>query len=73
MSDPGFIPIDRIDARGDIREHLTSPGSLDEDGDARAFARALCGATLCGVELQWPAGNRKCKRCEKLAAQRGRR
>ncbi|MCJ7597367.1 MAG: hypothetical protein MUO41_01820, partial [Methyloceanibacter sp.] len=46
--------IDRIDDRGDIREHLTRD-------DRR---------TICGIEIgqrQPPCGNRPCKRCEKIA------
>ena len=47
--------IDRIDDRGDIREHQTRDGHR----------------TICGIEIgmrQPPCGNRPCKRCEKIAA-----
>ena len=46
--------IDRIDDRGDIREHWTRDGVR----------------TICGIEIgmrQLPCGNRACKRCEKIA------
>ena len=62
LSDPGrpvrpvqqMTKIDRIDDRGDIREHLTRD-------DRR---------TICGIEIgmrQPACGNRPCKRCEKIA------
>jgi len=47
---PRMTKIDRIDDRGDIREHLTRDGRH----------------TICGIEIgMWqPAcGNRLCKRC----------
>ena len=47
--------IDRIDDKGNIREHLTRDGSH----------------TICGIEIgqrQAPYGNATCKRCEKIAA-----
>lgn len=47
--------IDRIDRNGNIREHLTFGGDV----------------TLCGVRLgmtQGPAGNARCRNCEKWAA-----
>jgi hypothetical protein len=47
--------IDRIDDRGDLREHRTRDGHR----------------TICGIEIgmrQPPCGNRPCKRCEKIAA-----
>ena len=47
--------IDRIDDRGDIREHFTRDGHH----------------TICGIEIgmrQPACGNRPCKRCEKIAA-----
>ena len=47
--------IDRIDNRGDIREHLTRDGRL----------------TICGLAIEMsqpPCGNRSCKRCEKIIA-----
>jgi len=47
--------IDRIDDRGNIREHLTR--------DQRR--------TICGIEIgyrQDPCGNATCRRCEKIAA-----
>ena len=47
--------IDRIDNRGDIREHLTRDGRL----------------TICGIEIdmwQVPCGNAPCRRCEKIVA-----
>lgn len=47
--------IDRIDDKGDIREHFTRDGRR----------------TICGIEIgyrQPPCGNRPCKRCEKIAA-----
>jgi hypothetical protein len=46
--------VDRIDDRGDIREHLTRDGRR----------------TICGIEIgqrQAPCGNRPCKHCEKIA------
>lgn len=49
--------IDRIDGAGNIREHRVR---VD---DARR--------TVCGLEVhdsQAPCGNRKCQRCEQLAA-----
>lgn len=49
------VPIDRIDGRGDIREHLVG----------------VAGRTLCGrpiVAAQEPAGAPRCKRCRSLAA-----
>lgn len=47
--------IDRIDVRGNIREHLTLNG-----------VKTLCGLAL---ELTQPAcGNGLCKRCENLRA-----
>ena len=56
LFDPtGPTKIDRIDDRGDIREHLTRDGRR----------------TICGIEIgmrQPPCGNRSCKRCEKIAA-----
>ena len=47
--------IDRIDSRGDIREHFTRDGRR----------------TICGLWIdvsQTPCGNRPCKRCEKNVA-----
>jgi hypothetical protein len=49
--------VDRIDNRGDIREHLTRDGS-----------RTLCGLTLGRGYTQNACGNRECRRCEKIAA-----
>jgi len=52
---PRMTKIDRIDDRGDIREHLTRDGLR----------------TICGIEIgqrQPACGNRLCKRCEKIAA-----
>ena len=49
--------IDRIDDRGDIREHWTLDGRR----------------TICGIEIgmrQPACGNRPCKRCEKIAMRR---
>lgn len=47
--------IDRIDDRGDIREHWTLDGH-----------RTICGIA---IGIRQPAcGNRPCKRCEKIAA-----
>ncbi len=46
--------IDRIDDRGDIREHWTRNGHR----------------TICGIEIgmrQTACGNRACKRCKKIA------
>lgn len=46
--------IDRIDDRGDIREHWTHDGHR----------------TICGIEIgmkQPACGNRPCKRCKKIA------
>ena len=54
---PDVTRIDRIDDRGDIREHLTRDGVR----------------TICGVEIgmrQSPCGNRACRRCEKIATRR---
>ncbi len=47
--------IDRIDDRGDIREHWTRDGR-----------RTLCGIPIGG--RQSPCGNRPCRRCEKIVA-----
>lgn len=47
--------IDRIDDKGNIREHLTRDGQR----------------TICGLEIgqrQPPCGNAPCCRCEKIAA-----
>lgn len=47
--------IDRIDERGNIREHFTRDGRH----------------TICGIEIgmrQQPCGNAPCKRCEKIVA-----
>jgi hypothetical protein len=47
--------VDRIDDRGNIREHLTRDGHR----------------TICGIEIgqrQLPCGNATCRRCEKIAA-----
>lgn len=52
---PPMTKVDRIDDRGNIREHFTRDGLR----------------TICGVEIgrrQPPCGNRPCKRCEKIAA-----
>ncbi len=50
--------IDRIDNKGDIREHLTRDGR-----------RTICGLSISGfARTQPPCGNRSCKRCEKIAA-----
>lgn len=49
--------IDRIDDKGDIREHWTLDGRR----------------TICGIGIgyrQPPCGNRPCKRCAKIFAQR---
>jgi hypothetical protein len=50
----GFVePVDRVDSRGNLREHLTSTGEK----------------TLCGLDLyatQKPAGNAPCRRCVQL-------
>ena len=46
--------VDRIDDRGNIREHLTRDGQR----------------TICGIEIgqrQPPCGNATCRRCEKIA------
>ena len=62
-SDPGssarpsheMTKIDRIDDRGNIREHLTRDGIR----------------TICGIEIgmrQVPCDNAPCKRCEKIVA-----
>jgi hypothetical protein len=48
--------IDRIDGRGNIREHITADGQ-----------RALCGALL-GGPTQEAAGNAKCGSCAKMVA-----
>lgn len=51
----GTTKIDRIDCRGDIREHRTHDGKR----------------TICGLAIdmrQPPCGNRSCKRCEKIIA-----
>jgi hypothetical protein len=47
--------IDRIDNRGDIREHFTRDG-----------AKTICGLALSCT--QSPADNRPCKRCERIVA-----
>ena len=50
-----FQRVDRIDDRGNIREHLTRDGIR----------------TICGIEIglrQTPCGNASCKRCEKIVA-----
>ncbi len=47
--------IDRIDDRGNIREHFTRDGVR----------------TICGIEIgyrQAPCGNGPCRRCGKIAA-----
>lgn len=47
--------VDRIDNRGNIREHWTCDGRR----------------TLCGIEIggrQDPCGNATCTRCEKIVA-----
>lgn len=47
--------VDRIDTKGNIREHLTRDGHR----------------TICGVKIgqrQTPCGNAPCTRCEKIAA-----
>jgi hypothetical protein len=46
--------MDRIDDKGDIREHLTRDGRR----------------TICGIEIgmrQSACGNRPCKRCQRIA------
>lgn len=46
--------VDRIDDKGNIREHLTREGVR----------------TICGIEIgrrQTPCGNAPCRRCEKIA------
>lgn len=48
--------IDRVDERGDIREHFISPKAED---------RTLCGLSL--PPIQPPLGNGLCKRCRVLA------
>lgn len=50
--------IDRIDERGDIREHWTTDD-----------VRTICGVQI-GGNRQEPAGNRECKRCLRVGAQR---
>ena len=48
-----LMKIDRIDDRGDIREHWTCDGHR----------------TLCGIQIggrQSPCGNRPCKRCQRV-------
>lgn len=63
LSDPATLvrlvlqmtKVDRIDDRGNIREHLTRDGQR----------------TICGIEIgqrQLPCGNATCRRCEKIAA-----
>ena len=50
-----IVRVDRIDNRGDIREHLTRDGKR----------------TICGIEIgmrQMPCGNATCRRCEKILA-----
>ena len=49
------MKIDRIDRRGDIREH-----------DTRDGVKTVCGLAL-GM-TQTAGGNRPCLRCEKIAA-----
>lgn len=49
-----MVKVDRIDDKGNIREHLTLDGSR----------------TICGIEIgyrQTPCGNATCRRCEKIA------
>ena len=47
--------IDRVDTKGNLREHLTGDGE-----------RTLCGLLL--RETQKPAGNAVCRRCQQLVA-----
>lgn len=47
--------VDRIDNRGNIREHLTRDGR-----------RTICGIAI--GQRQLPCGNATCGRCEKIAA-----
>ncbi len=52
---PQMTKVDRIDDKGNIREHLTRDGQR----------------TICGIEIgqrQTPCGNATCRRCEKIAA-----
>ena len=51
------MKIDRIDNKGDIREHSTLTGT-----------RTLCGLALSRGWTQPALGNRPCKRCEKITA-----
>ncbi len=57
-----MIAIDRNDAKGNLREHLT-PAEGPRD-------RALCGVSLSGVQTQAAAGNRPCQNCRRLLAGR---
>lgn len=50
---PPMTKIDRIDDRGDIREHWTRDGR-----------RTICGIAI--GQRQPPCGNAPCKRCEKI-------
>lgn len=52
--------VDRIDSRGNIREHLIERGAES----------TLCGLVIGASNTQEPLGNGLCKRCERLA--RGR-
>ena len=56
--------IDRIDARGNIREHVISPDLSTRTGETTA----LCGRR---IHMSQPAcGNARCKTCERLSTTR---
>lgn len=62
---PLFRHLDRVDARGDIREHATH-SRLQGAAYPAPYYMTLCGLPLHWSQAQRPAGNRTCKRCAEL-------